>query len=715
MEQNTHCFLCGAEQGFEQNMEMDDLCIKCGETRAKSDQAKAWMEALFEEDIPSLREAKRRLMLQQQEQLFSEEQVSALKEELRLVRGTKGWLLMEKYRRMRINHLGIDKVTSSLREEGFRWTMVKIVHKITKKHDQNKAYQRWISVFEPSKKELEHQREEAQRLASRPLVSILVPVFETDRMMLIEMVESVRNQTYDHWELCLADGCSSSPHVKELLSGYAEKDPRINVRFLSGNKGIIGNSNEALQMCTGDYISLLDHDDTLAPFALFEIVKVINGTGAEFIYSDEDKINRSGNKRYAPHFKPDWSPDTLKSYNYITHMTTVKAELMRRVGGFRTGFEGSQDHDLILRACARANRVEHISKILYHWRAHESSAAGRGDAKPYAIEAGKRAIAQSLKDAGILGTARDGITGGTYRAVYEIDSKAKVSIIIPTRNHAEALKKCVESILLRSTYQNYEILLLENGSTEQEVFEYYESLGEKKEVRVIPYQREFNYSAICNYGASKSDGEYLLFLNNDVEVIEKGWMEAMLEHAQRDNVGAVGAKLVFPGGKIQHAGVVVGMKGWADHVCAGMVQRDVDMSYHYKFFVDTIRNVSAVTGACMMISRRNFDTYGGFDENFILCGSDVELCLRYLKNGLQNVFTPYAKLYHHESLTRKEVSIPDSDFQCSFKAYKPYLLSGDPYYNKNFDYRKSTPTILTEKISIQELNPLMGIKNTGRE
>lgn len=721
------CFYCGEESHINnKSIDKNKICIKCNNDEANSEIARTIIEELLDMDNVSLKEAKEiihnrevdshakdikiNVLLKADKE--NKEKISSLKSEIKKIRATKGWQLLERLRRMKKYKLGAGKIgsifrkiDSSIKQVGLKDTLIKILNKLLNRHGDRLAYEAWIRTFEPSEIEIANQRDDSEKFSYRPLISILVPTYETDKKMLIEMIESVIYQTYGNWELCIADGNSKDPNVKEVLDAYKQKDNRIKVKYLEDNKGIIGNSNEALDMCTGDYISLLDHDDTLAPFALYEIVKVINEEKADFIYSDEDKINRRGDRRYFPHFKPDWSPDTLRSYNYITHLVTIKEELLRGVGGFRVGFEGSQDHDLILRATSAAEKISHISKILYHWRAHENSVAGSGEAKLYAFESGKRAVEQNLVDSNIPGLVQDGLFSGSYRPIYIVEGNPKVAIIIPNKDKAHVLKTCVESILKFSTYINYEIIIVENSSSESRTFEYYKSLEANNKVKVIEFKEKFNYSAVNNFATKFTDAEYYLFLNNDVEIITTDWIEAMLEHAQRKDVGVVGAKLMFKNDTIQHAGVVVGMHGWADHICAHLSELDIESKFYCKYLVDTIRNTSAVTGACMMIAKEKFDEVGGFNEDFILCGSDVEICLKLLKRNKVNVYTPFAKLYHYESLTRKNIDIPEVDFKYSYQAYKEYIFSHDPYYNENFDYRKNIPTLLTEKLDLKQLNP----------
>lgn len=544
-------------------------------------------------------------------------------------------------------------------------------------------YQAWIEKNEPDAKELNAQR--TTRLQYEPKISIVVPVYETPEQFLKDMVESVLKQTYSNWELCIADGGSKKTSIIELLEQYSSEDNRIKIKFIGENKGIAGNSNEALSLADGDYIVLLDHDDMFPPFALFEVVKAINDTKADFLYSDEDKITEDGEKRLDPHFKPDWSPDTLRSYNYITHLSIFKKELLNKIGVFREGFDGSQDYDLILRATEQARQIVHIPKVLYHWRISGNSTAGSNSQKLYACEAAKKALREHIERIGLKAEVKDGAFLTSYRVIFPIDETPKISIIIPNKDHITDLSKCLNSILKRSTYQNYEIIIVENNSEEMETFKYYEELLKLDNIKIITWNKPFNYSAINNFAVKHATGEYLLFLNNDTEVINSDWMESLLEHVQRKGIGACGAKLYYPDDLIQHGGVVLGIGGVAGH--------------SHKYFskesgghmgrLRVIQNLSAVTGACLMMRKEVFEEIGGFDERFFHAFNDVDLCMKIRKKGYLIVWTPYVEQYHHESKSRGNEDTPEKQerFRKEIELFKQkwghVLERGDPYYNPN--------------------------------
>jgi len=542
-------------------------------------------------------------------------------------------------------------------------------------------YRRWIAKHEPDAAALMKQR--AHRFSRAPKISVVVPVYNPPAGFLEAMIASVRDQTYGSWELCLADA-STLPHVRPVLE-KAAADSRIKVEFLAENRGIVGNSNAAAALATGDYLALLDHDDTLAPFALHEVVAAINDApDADFLYSDEDKIDTHGD-RVEPNFKPDWSPETLRSRNYVCHLTTLKKSLFDAVGGFRPGFDGSQDYDLVLRASERAKRIVHIPRVLYHWRMHAQSTAFVKGSKNYAFEAGKRAVAEHLTRLGIDASVHDGAVQGLYQVVYHLRTQPLVSVIIPNKDQVGLLSRCVES-LAKSSYANYELVIVENGSSLPETHAYYRELQKQPHARVVEWTKPFNYAAVNNFAAAQAKGDLLLFLNNDTEAINPDWLEVMVTQAVQPGVGAVGAKLYYADDTIQHAGIVVGMGGVAGHShlfyprqAAGYMQR-----------LRITQNVAAVTGACLLMPRAVFAEVGGFDEGFVLAFNDVDLCLAVLKAGYRVVWTPDAELYHLESKTRGYEDTAEK--QARFKRehdlfhlkWSAFLKAGDPYYSPHF-------------------------------
>jgi GT2 family glycosyltransferase len=543
-------------------------------------------------------------------------------------------------------------------------------------------YRRWIARFEPRPADLARQRQHA--FPRSPKVSVVVPVYNPPASFLEAMLRSVLDQTYPHWELCLADA-STAPHVRPVLEKSAAADPRVRVRFLETNGGIVGNSNAALADATGDYVALLDHDDTLAPFALYEIVAAVNATpDVDVLYSDEDKLDRDG-RRVEPNFKPDWSPETLRSRNYVCHLTVLKRTLVEGIGGFRPGFDGSQDYDLVLRASERAKRIVHVPHVLYHWRMHEQSTAANKGSKTYAYEAGRRAVQEHLDRLGVAAAVHDGPVLGTYQVVYHLRTQPLVSVVVPNRDNPDLLARCVES-LAKSSYANYELLVVENGSQRPETFAYYRELQKQPHARVVEWAKPFNYAAVNNFAANQARGELLLFLNNDIEAINPDWLEALVKVAVQPGVGAVGAKLYYADDTIQHAGIVVGMGGVAGHGFLNFPRRAA--GYMQRLLVT--QNVAAVTGACLLCPKRVFAAVGGFDEGFVLAFNDVDLCLQILRAGYRVVWTPDAELYHLESKTRGYEDTPEKqrrfkrEFDLFHLKWGAFLKSGDPYYSPHF-------------------------------
>jgi O-antigen biosynthesis protein len=585
--------------------------------------------------------------------------------------------------------------------EGLRAEMGK---EITGKGNESGAYVVWIHENEPGETGLLKQQREVQAFLYRPLISIIVPVYETAEHMLIKMIESVRAQTYENWQLCIADGNSSKPYIREILEVYANEDNRIKVTYLKENKHIAGNSNEALSLAGGVFIGFLDHDDELAPFALFEIVRFLNENPfVDFIYSDEDKIDSEG-RRVSPFFKPGWSPDLLLSVNYICHFAVLRKSLVKELGGFRSGYDGAQDYDLFLRASTMTSRIAHIPKILYHWRDHECSTATDVSRKEYADKSGIAALSDFLKSKHVVAEVFPSAIKTNYIVRFMIKGRPRVSIIIPFKDKVDLLQKCVDSILKKTTYEEYELILVSNRSNEEETFHYLDAISKNDRIKVLTFDEEFNYSRINNYAAQFCRGEFLLFLNNDIEVLEGDWMTFLLEHAQRKEIGAVGCKLLFPDKTIQHAGVIVGITGFAGHVFAGLPEH----TSNYFGSTSFVRNFLAVTGACLMVRREVFDEVGGFNESFIVCGSDVEFCLRIHNRGYRNLYTPYAVLYHHEAVSRG-TCIPLIDFQLSLESYEKFLSVRDPYYNPNLTFLKTDCSLKMEG----ERNAFEGIRENA--
>ncbi len=552
-------------------------------------------------------------------------------------------------------------------------------------------YQKWL------RKNVEEPQERTNiRNMMEPKISIIVPVYNTKKKHLISMIESVKSQTYPHWELCIADGNSKEAYIKAILSKYFLDDQRIKVMFLDQNEGIAGNSNEAIALSSGNYITFLDHDDMLPKYALFEVVGAINeNPQADLFYSDEDKITDDGSMRLEPHFKPDWSPDTLRSYNYIAHLTVIRRELLNRIGWFRTGFDGSQDYDLILRATEQTQNVVHIPKILYHWRIIGGSTSADPLEKPYTHISGRKSLEDHLKRLQIEGKIEDGIFPNSYRVKYELKSSPLVSIIIPNRDNPMELSACVRSIEEKSTYRNYEIIIMENGSVEMQTFDIYSGFRGVDNIRIFTWNKpQFNYSQINNDAINLARGEIVLFLNNDIKVISPDWIESMLQHAICENVGCVGAKLYYENNTVQHAGIVIGLCGIAGHPFRGFSRG----SHGHKGRLNVIQNVSAVTGACLMMRKSVFNEVGGFDERYPLAFNDVDLCMKIRQRDYLVVYTPYSELYHCESKSRgyentsEKLKRFEMEAQLFREKWSAELQKGDPYYNKNLTLKREDYT-----------------------
>jgi GT2 family glycosyltransferase len=584
---------------------------------------------------------------------------------------------------------------SYIKVNGFKKFFKKVLQKVSIKnlsflYSQKGSYRLFIAKHEPTQKELLLQSK--VKFSFSPKISIICPVWNTPEYFLKEMVQSVINQTYPNWELCLSDGNSANENLRKILNNYKDSDKRIKVKFLDKNLGISGNSNEALGLATGDYIGLLDHDDTLAHFALFEAVKAINeNPDADFIYSDEDKLSEDGKRRFSPHFKPDFSPDTLRSYNYICHLSIFKKELLSNAGFFKEGYEGSQDYDLILRASEKAKNIIHIPKILYHWRISKNSTALWMDNKAYAFDSAKKALKDHLNRISLNGKTDDGLFKGSYKITYNINKDLLVSVIIPNKDHEKDLKRCIYSIMEKSTYKNFEIIIVENNSESESIFKFYHSLTSKYcNIKIIEWNKPFNYSSVNNYAAEFAKGDILLFLNNDTEVINNDWMERMLEHVQRKEVGAAGAKLYYPNNTVQHGGVIIGVSDIAGHSHKEFPRN----SCGYINRLCIIQNLSAVTGACLMVRREVFKEAGGFDENFILAYGDVDLCLKIRAKGYLIIWTPFSELYHYESITRGYEDTPEKreringEIKLFYNKWHDILKKRDPYYNINLTKNK---------------------------
>ncbi len=552
-------------------------------------------------------------------------------------------------------------------------------------------YAAYFNEHRPSAEILADQRK--HKFQKETKISIVVPTYNTPKKYLIEMIDSVVSQTYSNWELCIADGSEGNSGLEKTLRQYHKKDPRIRYKINEKNLGISGNTNEALSLATGDYIGLLDHDDILGPDALYEAVSVMNAhDDADAIYTDEDKIAEDISDHFGPAFKPDFNLDLLRSNNYICHFFVVKKAIVDKIHGFRPEFDGSQDFDFIFRCVEQARQVYHIPKILYYWRCHPNSVAGNPESKLYAYEAGRKAIEEHLCRTGEPDALVERLPyWGLYRVTYPVKRPEKVSILIPNKDHTDDLRRCVNSILEKTTYQNYDIFVVENNSAEPQTFDYYRELEQDERITVLYWDREFNYSAINNFAAEHCDGRYLVFLNNDTEVITENWLEKMLGNCQRAEVGAVGAKLYFADDTVQHAGVVLGLGGIAGHVLVG--EKRESLGYCAKAQIQ--QDYSAVTAACMMMSRQLFEEVQGFDEELSVAFNDVDLCLKVRAKDLLIVFDPNIELYHYESQSRglettyEKQKRFQKEGEYMKEKWKETLEKEDPYYNCNFTLSES--------------------------
>jgi len=580
-----------------------------------------------------------------------------------------------------------------------------IYNNIVPQSPVNSQYQLWLNKHRLKKEDREKQKIDSLQFKYRPKISIITPVFDPPEKFLKECIESVINQTYDNWELCLADDHSTKNYVREILDEYKGRDKRIKVVYRRSNGHICNASNSALKLATGKYVGLLDDDDILWPNALFENIKAINRNPlAAFLYSDEDKLEENGIEHTDPFFKPDWSPDYLRQINYITHFAIIKKSLMNKLNGFQKGLEGAQDWDVFLRATNEIEKsgnerkkIIHIPTVLYSWRKSSTSTASEkhvGNIKRYAYENQKTVLLRDLKNRNYKGTVTSTEETSLNYIHYSIEKGPFVSIIIPTKNKYGLISSCINSIMNKSTYTHFEIILIDTGTTEEDTIKYYDILKENATISIHHWNKPFNFAAICNWGATLAKGKHLIFLNNDTKVITPDWIENMLAHSQHPKTGAVGIKLLFDDNTIQHAGVIIGLSGFAGHIFQNTMNK---LHTHIPFGkIHWTRNYSAVTGACLMIKKQLYTKVGGMNEKFTMCGNDVDLCLRIYELGYYNVYSANAELFHYETQTRDPNNIPQKDYEFSIKSYSKYLKKGDPFFNRNMSYWNLSPTIKTK-------------------
>lgn len=560
-------------------------------------------------------------------------------------------------------------------------------------------YPAWRKKHEIKQAELDEQR--GIKFDYEPVFSIVIPLYNTRIKFLREMIDSIINQTYGRWELCLADGTGENSPLIPVLKEYAEKDTRIKYSVLKDNNGISENTNAAISMASGEYIVLADHDDIVPANALFECAKALNegkkaGKNIDVIYSDEDKVDMKGKKYFEPHFKSDYNIDLLCSMNYICHLFVVKSslveELKKRDGAvLRREYDGAQDHDFILRCCELAENVYHIPKILYHWRCHLDSTAANPESKMYAFEAGRKAVEEHYKRIGVSAEVVHGQFYGMFKTNYKWTEEPLISIIIPNKDHIADLRKCMDSIDNKSSYRNYEFIIVENNSTEPETFEYYKSISERDNVTVLYYEGDFNFSRINNFGEKHARGEYVLLLNNDTEIINPDCLKEMLGYCMREDVGIVGARLYYEDDTIQHAGVVLGFGGIAGHTFIGSSRYDDG----YFSRIICAQDYSAVTAACMMVKKAVYEQVGGLNEDFKVAFNDIDFCMMVRKAGYLIVYNPAVELYHYESKSRGLEDTPEkverfnSEVARFIDRWHKELEAGDPYYNPNLTLDKA--------------------------
>ena len=582
----------------------------------------------------------------------------------------------------------IKKMKRYYNEYGMKKFIKRAAQKITRSDQIN--YQKWLIHNKPSTEELNKQKN--VKFSHNPKFSIVVPLYKTQKEYLVQLIYSIQKQSYDNWELILSDGSGQNSNLKDFVKRNYENDKRINFIDNSEELDISANTNRAIEIATGDYVVFADHDDLLAADALYECVCAINeDREREILYSDEDKVTMDGKEYFQPHFKTDFNIDLLCSMNYICHLFVVKKSLIHQIGMLKSEYNGAQDYDFILRSIEVAKNIYHIPKILYHWRAHKDSTAENPESKLYAFEAGRRAIEAHYKRVGIPAIVESGEYLGLYRTKYQWKYNPLISIIIPNKDHIEDLDKCINSIEKKSSYRNYEFIIVENNSINESTFQYYEELEERNDkVKVVKWAGDFNFSAINNYGVKFANGEYLLFLNNDTEMINIDCISELLGYCMRKDVGIVGARLYYEDDSIQHAGVIVGFGGIAGHAFLGLPRS----ANGYFSRIICAQDLSAVTAACMMVKRSVFDEVMGLDESLKVAFNDIDFCMKVRSANYLVVYNPYAELYHYESKSRgledteEKIKRFNSEIDRFAAKWPEILMKGDPYYNPNLSMKR---------------------------
>ena len=579
--------------------------------------------------------------------------------------------------------LGWQSFIIKLRNSKF---VVKLKEFIRNMYQRKVTYKSWFKLTKASKEELIKQKE-YKWAEDAPLFSIVVPLYRTPKGYLKELIESIEAQTYVKWELCLADG---SPDNKLEMFVKSYQDERIKYRYIGENLGISGNTNKAVEMATGDFIVLCDHDDLITPDALFEFAKeIVADSEVDSIYSDEDKIDEKSYDVFDPSFKPDFNIDMLRSQNYICHLYGVRRELVEKYGMFNSEYDGAQDYDFILRMSEHSRKIAHVAKILYHWRTHQGSTALNPESKMYAYDAGARAIgahyARVLPEIQIE-RIENGYTLGMYHTVFKFNEYPLISVIIPNKDHTDDLDKAIRSMIEKGTWPNLEFIVVENNSTEEKTWEYYKKIEkEYSQVKVVYYDGIFNYAKINNFGVRHARGEYYLFMNNDVELIEPDSLKEMMGYGQRNDVGAVGCRLLYEDNTLQHAGVIVGEIGVAEHIFKKQIE---GMTYHARAMLT--QDMSAVTAAVMLVKKEVFEKVEGFDERFAVAFNDIDICMKIREDKKLIVYAPYACFHHYESKSRGAEDTPEkierfiNEVNLFNSKWRSFIENGDPYYNCNF-------------------------------
>ena len=585
------------------------------------------------------------------------------------------------------------KAKAYFQRNGFRAGMRRVLQKLSGGRAGNsEGYMAWRRRYLPGREELEVQRR--NQFLHAPKISVVVPLYKTPHPYLEALIKSLQAQTYPNWQLCFSDGSGPQTDLTELLEKEHRADSRICYVTAENPMQISENTNQALTLVEGEYIAFADHDDLLAPDALYEFVKCINeNPDAELIYSDEDKVSMNGKEFFQPHFKSDFNIDLLTSMNYICHLVMVRRDLLEKAGPLRSEFDGAQDYDFVLRCAEQTDKICHIPKALYHWRSHQDSTAENPESKRYAFEAGRRAVQAHFSRTGVAAQVEEGAYPGLYRVRYEIpENPPLVSIIIPNKDHITDLELCLRSILEHTTYPNYEIIIVENNSTDEDTFAFYRRMEEQYAcIRTVYWKEEFNFSKINNFGVEQAKGEYYLFLNNDTEMLTPDCLSELVGPCLRDDVGAVGARLFYPDHTIQHAGVIIGYGGIAGHAFVGM--DGSENGYFSRIICQS--DLSAVTAACMLVKREAFEQAGGFSPALQVAFNDIDLCLKIREAGWLIVYNPFAQLTHYESKSRGYEDTPEKiarfnkEADVFLKRWYQYLKDGDPYYNPNLSLNRA--------------------------